>query len=43
MNIYCMQKTKWEREKLREFGQGYKIKYSGKTSTKNEVGVRVDK
>ncbi|XP_050523222.1 uncharacterized protein LOC126895426 [Daktulosphaira vitifoliae] len=42
VNICCVQETKWKRDKWREIGEGYKIIYSGKSSTKNDVGIIMD-
>jgi len=39
VNICCVQETKWKGEKAKEIGEGYKIIYSGRTSTRNGVGV----
>lgn len=33
--ICCMQETKWKGKKSKEIGDGYKIIYSGKTSSSN--------
>nr|GFD04844.1 hypothetical protein [Tanacetum cinerariifolium] len=42
VNICCVQETKWKGEKAKEIGEGYKIIYSGRTSTRNGVGVILD-
>lgn len=41
VNMYFVLKTKWKGEKAEEIYEGYKIIYSGKTSTKSSVGVMV--
>jgi len=38
-----VQEIKWKREKAKEIGDRYKIIYSGKTNTRNDVGVIMDK
>ena len=42
VNICCVQETKWKGERVSEIGVGYKIIYSGRTSTRNGVGVILD-
>ena len=42
VNICCVQETRWKGEKAKEIGEGYKIIYAGKTSSRNGVGVVVD-
>ena len=42
VNICCVQETKWKGERVREIGEGYKIIYSGRPSTRNRVGVILD-
>lgn len=43
LNVCCVQKTKWKEEKIRKIGEGFKILHSGKTCTRNGVGVIVVK
>ena len=42
VNICCVQETRWKGGKAKEIEEGYKIIYSGKTSSRNGVGVIVD-
>jgi exonuclease III len=44
VNILCIQKTKWNGEKAKEVEDtGFKLWYTGNTSTKNDVGIMLDK
>jgi hypothetical protein len=44
VNILCLQKTKWKRQKAKEVEDtGFKLWYIGNTSTKNGVGIVFDK
>ena len=42
VNICCVQETKSKVQKSREIGEGYKIIYSERTSTRNGVGMILD-
>jgi exonuclease III len=39
IEIACIQETKWKGEKAKELGNGYKIIYVGKQTSRNGVGV----
>jgi exonuclease III len=44
VNILCVQETKWKGQKAKEVeGTGFKLWYTGNTSTKNGVGIVLDK
>jgi hypothetical protein len=44
VNILCVQETKWKRQKVKEVEEtGFKLWYIGNTSTKNGVGIVLDK
>jgi exonuclease III len=44
VNILCVQETKWKRQKVKEVKEtGFKLWYTGNTSTKNGVGIVLDK
>jgi hypothetical protein len=44
VNILCVQKTKWKGQKAKEVEDtGFKLRYTGNTSTKNGVGIVLDK
>ncbi|KAH0461367.1 hypothetical protein IEQ34_008942 [Dendrobium chrysotoxum] len=44
INILCIQETKWVGEKAKEIDSlGFKVWYSGKSRTRNGVGVIIDK
>ena len=44
LNILCIQETKWVGEKAKEIDSlGFKLWYSGKSRTRNGVGVIIDK
>jgi exonuclease III len=44
VNILCVQETKWKGQKAKEVEDtGFKLWYTGNTSTKNGVGVVLDK
>ena len=42
INIACVEETKWSGNSTRELGEGYKIFFSGKTDTRNGVGIILD-
>jgi exonuclease III len=43
-NILCVQETKWKGQKAKELEDtGFKLWYTGNTSTKNGVGIVLDK
>ena len=39
--ILCVQETRWEGQKAKELGEGYKMSYSGEDSERNSVGIIV--
>ena len=39
VEIACVQETKWKGNKAREIGEGYKLYYSGASTTRNGVGI----
>lgn len=39
MNIACVQRTKWKKDKIKEFGRGIKCCTFGKTSGRNGVAA----
>jgi hypothetical protein len=44
VNILCVQETKWKGQKVKEVEDtGFKLWYTGNTSTKNGVGIVLDK
>jgi exonuclease III len=44
VNILCVQETKWKGQKAKEVEDtGFKLWYTGNTSTKNGVGIVLDK
>jgi hypothetical protein len=44
VNILCVQETKWKGQKEKEVKDiGFKLWYTGNTSTKNDVGIVLDK
>jgi hypothetical protein len=44
VNILCVQETKWNGQKTKEVEDtGFKLWYTGNTSTKNDVGIVLDK
>jgi exonuclease III len=44
VNILCFQETKWNGQKTKEIEDtGFKLWYTGTTSTKNGVGIVLDK
>jgi exonuclease III len=44
VNILCVQETKWKGQKAKEVKDiGFKLWYTGNTSTKNDVGIVLDK
>jgi exonuclease III len=44
VNIFCVQETKWKGQKAKEVKDtGFKFWYTGNTSTKNGVGIVLDK
>jgi hypothetical protein len=44
VNIICVQETKWKGQKAKEVEDtGFKLWYTGNTSTKNGVGIVLDK
>ncbi|PKU84030.1 ataxia telangiectasia mutated family protein [Dendrobium catenatum] len=44
LNILCIQKTKWVGDKAKEIDSlGFKLWYSGRSRTRNGVGVIIDK
>jgi exonuclease III len=44
VNILCVQETKWKGQKPKEVEDtGFKLWYTGNTSTKNDVGIMLDK
>jgi exonuclease III len=44
VNILCIQETKWKGQKAKEVEDtGFKLWYIGNTSTKNDVGIVLDK
>jgi exonuclease III len=44
VNILCVQKTKWKGQKVKEVEDtGFKLWYTGTMSTKNGVGIVLDK
>lgn len=42
VNILCVQETKQKKDKAKEIGNEYKMKYTGKTSKRNIIGVMLD-
>jgi exonuclease III len=44
VNILCVQKTKWKGQKAKEVeNTGFKLWYTGNTSTKNDISIVLDK
>jgi exonuclease III len=44
VNIFCVQEMKWKVQKAKEVEDtGFKLWYTGNTSTKNDVGIVLDK
>jgi exonuclease III len=44
VNILCVQETKWKEQKIKEVEDtGFKLWYTENTSTKNGVGIVLDK
>jgi hypothetical protein len=44
VNILCVQETKWKGQKAKEVEDtGFKLWFTGNTSTKNSVGIMLDK
>jgi exonuclease III len=44
VNILCIQETKWKGQKANDVEDtGFKLWYTGNTSTKNDVGIVLDK
>jgi exonuclease III len=43
VNILCVQETKWKGQKAKVEDIGFKLWYTGNTSTKNDVGIVLDK
>jgi exonuclease III len=44
VNILCVQETKWKGQKAKKVEDtGFKLWYTGNTSTKNGVGIVLDK
>jgi exonuclease III len=44
VNILCVQEIKWNGQKAKEVEDtGFKLWYTGNTSTKNDVGIVLDK
>ena len=43
VSVAYLQETKWKRDKAKELANGYKLFYAGKNTTKNGVGIVVDK
>ena len=41
VEILCVQETRWNGQKAKELGEGYKIYYSGEGSKRNGVGIMV--
>jgi exonuclease III len=39
VNIFCVPETKWKGKKAKEIGEDYEIIYSGRTGTRNGIGV----
>ena len=39
VEIACVQETKWKGNKARQIGEGYKLYYSGTSTTRNGVGI----
>ena len=39
VEIACVQETKWKGNKAREIGEGYKLYYSGASTTRNGIGI----
>ncbi|KAI0234391.1 hypothetical protein LSAT2_015368, partial [Lamellibrachia satsuma] len=39
VDIACVQETRWSGAKAREIGGGFKLLYSGRTNTRNGVGI----
>jgi exonuclease III len=44
VNILCIQETKWKGQKAKEIEDtGFKLWYTGTTTTKNGIGIMIDK
>ena len=39
IDVMCVQETKWRGNAAREFGEGYKIIYSGESNKRNRMGI----